>query len=227
MKYRPCASVGLLILCGLLLGAGYSYAAMTSANFAIPSSGITSGGGGVASSGFAVQSAVGQGMPVGLTGGSGDDYIVGSGFFYTTPDALDDRDEDTILSLFDNCPSIVNLDQRDTNNNGLGDACDSGSDSDEDGLSDAEEYALGTDPNNADSDGDGVNDLDDNCRFVANADQLDANADGLGNACDSASDVDNDGLSDAEEFECGSDPLDGDSVCSKGMPWLMLLLDED
>lgn len=57
------------------------------------------GGGQIGSTGgLTIQSAVGQGMPIGLTGGDGDDYIVGSGFFYTTPGALDDQDEDTILS---------------------------------------------------------------------------------------------------------------------------------
>lgn len=36
----------------------------------------------------------------------------------------------------------------------------------------------------ADSDGDGVPDLSDNCIFVANADQRDTNGDGFGNICD-------------------------------------------
>ncbi|MEO1575414.1 MAG: S8 family serine peptidase [Pseudomonadota bacterium] len=35
-----------------------------------------------------------------------------------------------------------------------------------------------------DDDGDGVSNLTDNCRFVANADQRDTNGDGLGNVCD-------------------------------------------
>lgn len=40
-------------------------------------------------------------------------------------------------------------------------------------------------------------------------------------------DSDADGLSDGEEIECGSNPLDPESVCSKGMPWLMLLLEDE
>jgi thermitase len=36
-----------------------------------------------------------------------------------------------------------------------------------------------------DTDGDGIRDLDDNCPAVANADQADADGDGIGNACDS------------------------------------------
>lgn len=217
------------LLVVLLLG-GFpwvAFAAMTSDHFAIPSSGIISGGGGVSSAGFSVQSAVGQGMPVGLTGGDGEPYIVGSGFFFTVPSSLDDVDADTILSLFDNCPSAANIDQADTNDNGLGDACDVDSDTDGDGLSDAEEYVFGTNPNSSDSDGDGVEDLVDNCRLTQNLNQTDSSGDGFGDACDTVSDSDSDGLTDVEEFECGSDPLDDESVCSKGMPWLLLLLDEE
>jgi endonuclease G len=61
-----------------------------------------------------------------------------------------------------------------------------------------------------DEDGDGVVDGADNCPSVANADQADFDNDGIGNACDS--DDDNDGQSDADEIECGSDPLDAGSL---------------
>lgn len=42
----------------------------------------------------------------------------------------------------------------------------------------------------ADTDGDGVNDLADNCQFVANQDQLDTDSDYQGNACDDNDDND-------------------------------------
>ena len=42
----------------------------------------------------------------------------------------------------------------------------------------------------ADSDGDGVDDATDNCSSVVNADQLDTDSDGLGNACDADDDGD-------------------------------------
>ncbi|TVX75750.1 hypothetical protein FPP74_12105, partial [Corynebacterium sp. NML180780] len=76
-------------------------------------------------------------------------------------------------------------------------------DSDDDGLSDGEEKQRGTDPNKADSDGDGVNDGDE----VKNGtDPLKVDSDG-------------DGLTDGEEKEKGTDPLkadtDGDGLSDK------------
>jgi len=48
-----------------------------------------------------------------------------------------------------------------------------------------------------DSDGDGVEDDEDNCPDVSNADQADADGDGIGDACDDDSDSDGDGVDDA------------------------------
>ena len=45
-----------------------------------------------------------------------------------------------------------------------------------------------------DTDGDGVNDFEDNCRQVANSDQRDTNSDGFGNLCDA--DLDGNGVVD-------------------------------
>ena len=71
-----------------------------------------------------------------------------------------DIDNDTILNAFDNCISIANVDQLDTDNDGLGNVCDD------------------------DDDGDGVLDEVDNCTLFANPDQEDEDNDGLGDACD-------------------------------------------
>ena len=53
-----------------------------------------------------------------------------------------------------------------------------------------------------DSDGDGIYDYTDNCKFIANAGQEDGNSNGIGDACDG--DLDGDGVDDGDDF------LDGD-----------------
>ncbi|MEM9547930.1 MAG: thrombospondin type 3 repeat-containing protein [Bacteroidota bacterium] len=52
---------------------------------------------------------------------------------------------------------------------------------------------LGNDGGNNDTDGDGINNDDDNCPNVSNPDQADADGDGIGDACDSTNDNDTDG----------------------------------
>ncbi len=52
------------------------------------------------------------------------------------------------------------------------------------------------DPATNDRDGDGLMDAADNCAGIVNADQADADADGLGDACDGFADVDVDGFED-------------------------------
>jgi hypothetical protein len=74
---------------------------------------------------------------------------------------LTDSDADGIDDSYDNCPTVANPDQKDTNNNGIGDACD------------------------PDIDGDGVLNKQDNCPTIANRDQHDDDGDGIGDACDS------------------------------------------
>jgi hypothetical protein len=71
-----------------------------------------------------------------------------------------DSDGDGVDDSHDNCPTVPNPDQKDTNNNGIGDACD------------------------PDIDGDGVLNAQDNCPTVPNRDQHDDDGDGIGDACD-------------------------------------------
>src|SRR5690606_15481854 len=76
-----------------------------------------------------------------------------------------DTDGDGIPDAADNCPSVSNPDQLDSDDDGTGDACEG-----------------------ADADGDGVGDSEDNCASAANADQADADSDGVGDACDNCPD---------------------------------------
>src|SRR5215469_1854827 len=71
-----------------------------------------------------------------------------------------DTDNDGIDDSRDNCPTVANTDQKDTDNDGIGDACDK------------------------DIDNDGVLNAQDNCPYVPNRDQADDDGDGIGDACD-------------------------------------------
>ncbi|GIW65631.1 MAG: hypothetical protein KatS3mg094_150 [Candidatus Parcubacteria bacterium] len=70
-----------------------------------------------------------------------------------------DMDNDGIIDVHDNCISVYNSDQKDIDNNGLGDACD-------------------------DWDKDGVINSQDNCPNNPNQDQIDTDDDGVGDICD-------------------------------------------
>ncbi|GMV38374.1 MAG: hypothetical protein AMXMBFR64_00900 [Myxococcales bacterium] len=94
---------------------------------------------------------------------------------YGGPDGVDpvlDGDKDTVPDLRDNCPEHSNLDQKDTDSDGIGDVCDETS-----GVTD-------------DKDKDGVKDVVDNCPNNYNPEQLDTDGDGLGDVCDANKDGD-------------------------------------
>lgn len=81
-------------------------------------------------------------------------------------------------------------------------------DTDGDGVSDGAEVAAGTDPMNVDSDGDGVGDNVDGFPLDP-GETADHDGDGIGDNADP--DDDNDGVSDDVEAAAGTDPLDADS----------------
>jgi hypothetical protein len=95
-----------------------------------------------------------------------NDEVSGGEFIQVSvidPGADPDPDRDKIPNAIDNCPAIANADQRDTDGDGAGDACDD--DIDDDGLTNAEEAAVPlldpTDPDDAaaDFDQDGFSNL--------------------------------------------------------------------
>lgn len=110
-------------------------------------------------------------------------------------DACDgDIDGDGVNNQDDKFPNDAN-ETADYDNDGIGDNADF--DDDGDGMNDTSDAfpydqnettdtdgdGIG-DNSDADDDGDGIADTTDNCPFIANADQADADNDGIGTACD-------------------------------------------
>jgi len=107
-----------------------------------------------------------------------------------------DRDSDGIVDTEDNC-RFTNADQKDSDGDGLGDACD---------------------PDQVDGDNDSVPESIDNCFAIPNPDQKDSDGDGLGDACDQDFiDPDNDGVVDTKDncdikFNPDQKDSDGDGL---------------
>ena len=112
-----------------------------------------------------------------------------------------DDDGDEVDDESDNCPTVDNPDQTDTDLDGFGDVCDFGC------------YLEGIDQ--WEEDCDGIPDEMDNCPAMANEDQADTDGDLTGNECDL--DDDNDSIPDGGDncqlvVNPGQSDLDGDGV---------------
>ena len=136
-----------------------------------------------------------------------------------------DDDNDGVSNLLDSCPNTP-LNST-VNNQGCTIEDTQDSDSDNDNWSDFDESQCSTDPLDdtdfptdldgdgtcdaleGDTDSDGIADVED--VFPSDPNEwLDTDGDGFGDNADT--DDDNDGWSDADEYRCGSDPLDSRSV---------------
>jgi len=158
-------------------------------------------------------------------GGDGGDDVIGvvlwKGGSNTARDfyfqRAGDQDADGIQAAHDNCDRTANPGQEDFNGDTIGDACQ---DSDGDGLLDADEVAMGTDPADSDTDDDGLSDGTEVNIHGTDPTDSDTDDDGLGDGEEVLTydtdpndpDSDDDGLNDGQEIKTyGTDPNDPDS----------------
>ena len=82
----------------------------------------------------------------------------------------DNSDSDSLVDMFDNCPTVDNPGQDDTDGDGVGDLCDN--------------CPTVANADQEDPDADSIGTVCDNCPDLPNPDQLDSDGNGIGDACD-------------------------------------------
>ena len=130
--------------------------------------------------------------------------------------SIPDEDDDGVFDSQDNCPSVANAAQTNSDADSLGDACDNCPFVANETQSDRNSNGIGDDCE--DSDSDGVFDTIDNCPDISNPGQEDSDSDDVGTVCDNCPttanrlqrDIDEDGLGDA---------CDPDTPGSTSGPW--------
>ncbi|HSC76014.1 MAG TPA: thrombospondin type 3 repeat-containing protein [Pseudomonadales bacterium] len=147
----------------------------------------------------------------------------------------------TMNSESDNCPTVSNADQLNSDGDAQGNACDqfpldasefldidndgignnADTDDDNDGVLDINDaYPLDPTRSVLDSDSDGIGNTVDNCPSISNADQLNTDGDTQGNVCDV--DDDNDGVVDVGDAfpldNSESVDTDGDGIGNNADP---------
>ncbi|MGZ3419311.1 MAG: thrombospondin type 3 repeat-containing protein [Polyangiales bacterium] len=150
-----------------------------------------------------------KGSVTGISGGVDADVFNGTLTELKSYTGGPDADGDGVPDAKDNCDTVKNPDQKDTDTDGKGDACDT--DDDNDGILDTKDNCdlvknktqVDTDKDGKgdacddDIDGDKILNAMDNCPLVKNADQKDTDGDGKGDACET--DDDADGVPDATD----------------------------
>lgn len=124
-----------------------------------------------------------ESTPMGLFLGTANPFF-GFRLFLGQPPGTD-TDGDGRSDAEDNCPLTWNLNQLDSDGDGIGDACDDKNVIDgKDGTPDNSGSGGSTDDTEPDVDGDGIPNALDNCPTVANPDQLVSDGNGAVDACD-------------------------------------------